>query len=129
VVEIISLSSTTYEEILESMGSVNYLLEMIYLYSQSIDQITEPLQFVKYDANGNIAYQITVPTIDPNQYQNSLYIKIDGKDYVFNGRTFVAFTINASQTLFMYFGTLSFGNKDFLPKEFLFESFTDRICQ
>ncbi len=129
VVEIISLSDTPYEEIIESMGSVNYILETIYLYSTALTQILEPLRFIQYNANGNIKNVTTAPAVDPNQFQNSLYIRFDNKDYIFEGKTYVAFTIEASQTLFIYFGTLSFGTKDFLPKFYLFDNFTDKICQ
>ncbi len=85
VVTVESLDGTSYESILESLGSKQYIMTDVYIQSGSVPQMLEPIGFFKYDTNGNIIDNKVIPTVDPNQDQLSLNIDFKSKDYVLDG--------------------------------------------
>lgn len=129
VVTIETMSGTSYEEIQQSMGAYNYQLKELYIKTNGNPQILEPLNFLKYDSNGEIVERKTVPTVDPKQYQTSIFYKFQSKGYIFDGKLSVGFNVLPSEEIFMYFDTICFRSKGLLPylKDNIFDDWFDRI--
>ena len=82
VVTVTSTDATPYSSIIQSMGSFIYGIREMYLKANSNNQILETYQFSRYDVNGTLEYYVDIPTIDPYQFQSSLFLKLT-KDNVF----------------------------------------------
>jgi hypothetical protein len=112
VVSVISTDSTAYQTIINSMGSFVYGVNEIYIKANSNDQILESFKFNRYNVNGNLESFVDAPTIDPYQYQSSIFLDMKKDDVVLDGRTNLNFTIlpNESVSLILYTNQMS--NRD-----------------
>jgi hypothetical protein len=116
VVTVSSTDSTPYNSIINSMGSFVYGIREMYLKANSNSQILQSYQFSRYDVNGTLESFVDVPTIDPYQFQSSLFFKL-AKDNVFlDGRTNLDFTLLPSETLYIIFYTSQLANRDLVPR-------------
>lgn len=122
VVSVISLDSTPYYMIQNSMGSFVYGVEQMYLKANSNSQILESYKFRKYNVNGNIESFYEVPTINPYQYQSSLFLDMKKDNVVLDGRTSLGLTILPNETLFLILYTNQLANRDFLPETNFFNN-------
>ena len=79
------LQGGTYEEFINSLLNQDLYVNELRQYSRSTAQVNEPLQFVQYDVDGNIAQLIETNVVDPYQAQPTLDsyadIMIDGQTY------------------------------------------------
>ena len=88
VVTVASLDATPYSSIVQSMGSFMYGVTEMYLKANSNSQILQSYQFNTYDVNGTLKSYVDIPTIDPYQFQTSLFIKlaiVSRVDFKFSG--------------------------------------------
>jgi hypothetical protein len=115
VVSVISLDSTPYYMIQNSMGSFIYGIKQMYLKANSNSQILESYKFRKYNVNGNIESFYEVPTINPYQYQSSLFLDMKKENVYLDGRTNLNFSILPNETLFLILYTNQIANRDFVP--------------
>jgi len=115
VVSVISTDRTPYYLIQNSMGSFIYGLTEIYLKANNNSQILQSYKFNRYDVNGTLESFSEIPTIDPYQYQSSLFAKIQKDNVYLDGRTNLAFTLLPNETLFLILYTEQIANRDFVP--------------
>lgn len=115
VVSVISTDSTPYFMIQNSMGSYIYGITELYLKANSNSQILESYKFNRYDVNGTLQSFYEIPTIDPYQYQSSLFAKIQKENVYLDGRTNLNFNILPNETLYMILYTNQIANRDFVP--------------
>jgi len=115
VVSVISTDSTRYPTILNSMGSFIYGITELYLKANNNSQILESYRFNRYDVNGMLQTFFEIPTIDPYQYQSSLFAKIQRENVYLDGRTSLNFNILPNETLYMILYTNQIANRDFVP--------------
>jgi hypothetical protein len=115
VVSVRSTDTTPYSSIINSMGSFVYGIREMYLKSNSNSQILESYQFNRYDVNGTLESYVDVPTIDPYQYQTSLFFKLAKSNVFLDGRTNLDFTLLPSETLYIIFYTSQLANRDLVP--------------
>ena len=135
VVTVVSTDTTPYSTIIQSMGSFVYGVSEMYLKANSNNQILQSYQFNRYDVNGTLESYVDVPTIDPYQFQSSLFLKLARENVVLDGRTNLDFTLQPSETLYIIFYTKQLANRDFVPRtnffnnDFfnLFNDYTDEI--
>ena len=115
VVTVLSTDGTSYETILNSMGSFVYGVSEMYIKAENNDQILEAFKFNRYDVNGTLESFVDAPTIDPYQYQSSVFVPLVKDNVVLDGRTNLNFTIlpNESVSLILYTNQMS--NRDCLP--------------
>jgi len=118
---------TSYDEIQETQGTINYKAESLYFQANSIEQINEPIDVEIYDSNGKLDKNKRINVADPNQY---LPVKdIDFKDdpLIFNGRTRLNINLLPNENIKLYFKTQQTEPSDFLEgaKEFFSEDFLD----
>jgi len=67
----------TYEAILSSMGVFVYDVKELFYQANSINQFSNPVQYSIYDANGNIRGQQIITPVSPEQYQPTMYVKMN----------------------------------------------------
>lgn len=124
VTSVISLDSTPYYMIQNSMGSFIYGLKEIYLKANQNSQILQSYKFNRYDVNGKLESFYEIPTIDPYQYQSSLIAKLSRKNVFLDGRTNLNFQLLPNETLFIILYTNQIANRDFVPNtDFFNEDF------
>ena len=116
VVTVASTDSTSYSSIVNSMGSFVYGIREMYLKANSNSQILQSYQFNRYDVNGTLESFVDVPTIDPYQFQSSLFLKLAKENVVLDGRTNLDFTLLPSETLYIIFYTSQLANRDSVPR-------------
>jgi hypothetical protein len=118
-----STNSTPYFVLQNSMGSYLYNIFYIYLQSNTQEQILQGLNFRSYDVNGDIKTFLNTTTIDPYQYQNSLFLKPLNKDIVLNGRTSINFNLLPSETINFVFYVNQTANPYLLKEPSLFDEY------
>ena len=122
VVTVASTDSTSYSSIVNSMGSFVYGIREMYLKANSNTQILESYQFNRYDVNGTLESYVDVPTIDPYQFQSSLFLKLAKENVILDGRTNLDFTLLPSETLYIIFYTSQLANRDYVPRTNFFNN-------
>lgn len=116
VVTVSSNDSTPYSSIINSMGSFVYGISDMYLNANSNSQILESYQFNRYDVNGTLQSYVDIPTIDPYQFQSSLFLKLTKDNVFLDGRTNLDFTMLPSETLYIILYTTQLANRDLVPR-------------
>jgi hypothetical protein len=122
VVTVTSTDATPYFAIINSMGSFIYGVREMYLKANSNSQILEGYQFNRYDVNGTLESFVDVPTIDPYQFQSSLFCKLVKDNVFFDGRTNLDFTILPNERLYIIFYTSQLANRDLVPRTNFFNN-------
>jgi len=123
VYTISSNDSTPYFVLQNSMGSYLYGIDNIYYQANSTEQVLQGLGFRRYDVNGDIDKFLQVTTVNPYQYQNSLFLKPIKKDIVLNGRTSISFNLLPSEIVNFIFFVTEYKNSDFLPDSEFFDNY------
>ena len=123
VYTISSNDATPYFVIQNSMGSFLYGIFYIYLQGNSPEQVLQPINFRTYDVNGEIKSFINVTTIDPYQYQNSLFVKPISDDIVLNGRTSINFNLLPTETTNFVFYVNQTSNSYLLKEPSFFDDY------
>lgn len=115
VVSIESLDSTSYESILQSMQGNIYEIMSVYAQTLLPVQLLELFNFSRYDVNGNFKGYKAIPSIDPYQFQNSLYFKVKSKEYFLDGRTSILYNVYSNQSVIIHLETKTFNRLSMLP--------------
>ncbi len=123
VYTISSNDATPYFVIQNSMGSFLYGIFYIYLQSNSPDQLLQGMNFRTYDVNGDVKSFINTTTIDPYQYQNSLFVKPISDDIVLNGRTSINFNLLPTETVNFVFYVNQTANSYLLKEPSFFDDY------
>lgn len=122
VVTVQSLDATPYSSIIASMGSFIYGVREMYLKANSNSQILQSYQFNRYDVNGTLESFVDVPTIDPYQFQSSLFLKLAKDNVMLDGRTNLDFTLLPNESLYIIFYTSQLANRDLVPRTSFFNN-------
>lgn len=120
---IASNDPTPYFVLQNSMGSYLYGIFYIYMQSNSSQQLFQGLSFRSYDSNGDIKKFINTTTIDPYQYQNSIFLKPIRDDIVLNGRTSINFNLLPTETINFVFYVNQTANSYLLKEPSLFDDY------
>lgn len=133
VVTVVSTTGTSYEQIINSMGSFVYGVDSMYVQSSSNEQVLKPIAFSQYDVNGTREAYSQITTIDPYQYQSSINFDLAKQNVVLNGRTTLSTEIlpNAFLRMNLYTSDLSnkalLGGKDVFETDDFYHDYTDVI--
>lgn len=112
VVSVVSTDSTSYNTLLNSMGSFIYGVSEMYIKANDNDQVLESFKFNRYNVNGNLESFVDAPTIDPYQYQSSIFLDMKGQGVVLDGRTNLNFTILPNESVSLILYTEQMSNRD-----------------
>lgn len=122
VVSVISTDGTSYQSILNSMGSFVYGVDEVYLKANSNSQILNGFTVEQYDVNGYIKSFEQRPTIDPYQYQNSVFFKMAEENVVLNGQTTFDMNILPNEVIFMVIYVEQLAVRDYLSGNSFFDN-------
>lgn len=124
VVEVVSTTRTTYEQIINSMGSYVYGISSLYIKTDDIPQLIEPLKFNEYDSNGTLQGFSQIIPVNPYQFQNSAIFELTKENIVLNGRVSLSTKILPNEVIFLTIYLNELKNSDYLPKNvFLMDEF------
>jgi len=132
LVSVVSTDSTSYQSILNSMGSFVYKVNFIYMKANSNQQILNGFVIEQYDVSGYIKSYEQKPTIDPYQYQTSNFFRLIAEKVILNGQTTIDMFVEPNEVLYfnIYITQLSvkdyLGGNSFLENDF-FNNFKDVI--
>ena len=116
------ISDVNYREMLYQFMNNPYSVGLTYLQSATANQVLETISVNTRDANGNLAQKTLVPTIDPYQFQSSLFLKLAKENVILDGRTNLDFTLLPSETLYIIFYTSQLANRDYVPRTNFFNN-------
>lgn len=124
VVTVRSTDSTTYNQIINSMGSFVYGVNKMYINANDGSQLLKPMAFTQYDVNGVIQQYSQIVTVDPYQYQNSSFFDLAKDNVVLNGRNSLTFDVLPSENISLIFYTEEIANRDYVnPTNFFNDDF------
>jgi len=101
---ITSLDSTTYEELLSSLGKgIVYKIKNLYLKTSTNEEALEPIKFVKKDVNGAFTNFFKINTIDPYQKQgNIIDTKIADKNFILDSQSSLVLDLLPNENIKLY---------------------------
>lgn len=120
---ITSNKGTPYFVIQNSMGSFLYKVDDIYFQANTTQQLFQGLNFRSYNVNGDRSSFINTTTVDPYQYQNSLFLKPIKKDVILDGRTSINFNLLPSENVNFVFYVTEYSNGMFLKEPRFFDEY------
>lgn len=133
VVTVVSTTGTSYEQIVNSMGSFVYGVDSMYIQSNSTEQILKPIVFSQYDVNGTREGYSQITTVDPYQFQSSITFDLARQNVVLNGRTTLNTELLPNEFIRMnlYTSDVSnralLGGKDIFEEDDFYHDYTDVI--
>ena len=95
-----AIGGTTYQQILQSMGSYVYGANFIYIAASTYPEITQAVFYNHFNSAGNQVQTYLPFSVDPYQHQPTLYYQTDDEDIIFDG--FASMTINIFQNSIVY---------------------------
>jgi hypothetical protein len=122
VISVTSTDGTSYQSILNSMGSFVYGVDEVYLKANSNSQILNGFVVEQYDVNGYIKSFEQKPTIDPYQYQKSVFFKMARENVVLNGQTTFDMNILPNEVVFMNIYVNELTMRDYLSGTSAFDN-------
>ena len=121
-ISVVSTDGTPYESILSSMGSFVYGVDKVYLKANSNSQILNGFKVEQYDVNGYIKSFEQKPTIDPYQYQKSVFFKMTKENVVLNGQTTFDLNILPNEVIYMNIYVNQLALRDYLSGNSAFDN-------
>lgn len=121
-ISVISTDGTSYESILNSMGSFVYGVDNIYLKTNSNSQILKGFKVEQYDVNGYIKSFEQKPTVDPYQYQKSVFFKMTKENVILNGQTTFDLDMLPNEVVFMSIYVNELTMRDYLSGNSAFDN-------
>ena len=114
LVSVVSTDGTSYESILNSMGSFVYGVVEVYMKTNSNNQILNGFRIEQYDVNGYVKSFDQKPTIDPYQYQKSIFFKLSKENVVLNGQTTFDIDVLPNEVIFTSIYVNELGLRNYL---------------
>lgn len=121
-ISVISTDGTSYESILNSMGGFVYGVNEVYMKANSNSQILKGFKVEQYDVNGYIKSFEQKPTIDPYQYQKSVFFKMTKENVVLNGQTTFDLSMLPNEVVFMSIYVNELTLRDYLSGNSAFDN-------
>jgi hypothetical protein len=89
----------TYQQFIQSLGTYNYGVEYIYLYTTTFPQLMQPFYYNHFSANGNSASAYLIFTVDSYQSQTSKYYESDPEEIILDNLCSMTYTVLAGLTV------------------------------
>lgn len=110
----VTATNVSYDEIRRSLGDYVYLVNRVYLFSNSFQQLNGVVKYQHYDVNGSINVESLTPTIDPYQSQKSLYYDTKKFNVIIDGQSNFDFDLLPNSELKIEFFTNRLAKRDAL---------------
>lgn len=98
-----STPNLSYNQILNSLAAWQYKVKEIYLYSNSMNQLSNTYTFLKQTPDGSAYARPDSIAASPYQYQNAFYWKFEDGKVIFDNTTFMQFQLNPNASLQLMF--------------------------
>jgi hypothetical protein len=116
--QVTMLDTVTYQQFLQSLGSISFDITDIYLSTTTMEQIQQVYDFEKFDANGDKKKKSYVFAPDPYQRMTAFIQPIQPSDeMIFDSRSFLKFPVLANEYLIMKFYYNDFSLTDLLDEK------------
>lgn len=115
VVTVESLDGTSYDTILNSLGSYVYVVDKIYMQASSTIQLLNGFDVLAYDVSGTVKAFAQRPTVDPYQFQRSIWFNLVRKNVAIDGQTSFSFDLLPSESVMLVIETNEMSASDYLP--------------
>ena len=89
----------TYQEFLNSLGTFQYRVLTFYAYSDNLGQLTVPINYNEWEAQGSRRIVFVNPEVDPYQYQKSLFKDVTDAGITLNGQSSVSVNLLPNATV------------------------------
>ena len=122
LVTVVSTDGTSYESILNSMGSFVYKVVEVYMKANSNNQILNGFRIEQYDVNGYVKSFDQKPTIDPYQYQKSVFFKLSKENVVLNGQTTFDMNVLPNEVIYMSVYVNELALRNYLSGTIMFDN-------
>jgi len=86
-------SAVTYNQILSSMGSYQYKIKQLHLYTTNVAQLSSSFNFIKQLPTGEAITTVESVNVSPNQVQPSFYWNLKDKGIVLDNNTMMQFQL------------------------------------
>jgi hypothetical protein len=132
-VTVSSLDATSYNVLINSMGSWVYQIKNIYLKANQLIQFTNPILFNEFDVNGTRQSFFQITPVVHYLFQTSLNFDLTMDDVVLNGRTTLGMTLDPNETLFLVIRTKALTNRMYLQgkdtffNDFIFGNYAEEL--
>lgn len=98
-----TIGGTTYQQILQSLGTYVYGANFIYISAGTISEINQAVFYSHFNAAGNQIQTYLPFSPDPYQNQASLYYQADDEEIVFDGFSNMSINIYPNSLVFLKF--------------------------
>jgi hypothetical protein len=99
-----------------------YGVDNVYLKTNSNSQILNGFTVEQYDVNGYIKSFDQKPTVDPYQYQKSVFFKMTKENVVLNGQTTFNIDMLPNEVVFMVIYVEQLALRDYLSGNSFFDN-------
>lgn len=113
-VSIVMANGYQYQEFLQSMKMLGYLLRLLEITATDMAQVKQVYQFQNIDEFGVIDIDEIPFAVDPYQVQPNLEIYFKNNQYILNGDLIFSFTINPGEDVKIYLSCIVFDPSDLL---------------
>ncbi len=117
-----SLDGTSYDTILNSLGSYVYIVDRVYTNASSNQQLLEGFDVLSYDVSGTVKAFAQRPTVDPYQFQKSIWFELARANVVINGQTTFSFMLLPNESVIVIIKTNELSASDYLPPNDFYEN-------
>ena len=105
----INMPNMTYEQFLQSLGKYNYGAEFFYVSASNYQQISQPVNYNRFLADGNSINTFLPFSVDPYQSQPSIFYESDSEQVIITALSSMSFTMLANGTVdFKFFSTITY---------------------
>ena len=91
----------TYQQFLNSLGTYDYGTEFVYMSATTYQQITQAINYLHFDSNGNQVQAYLPFTTDPYQFQPAIYYQTEIDEIVFDGFSSFTFNLLAGELVYL----------------------------
>jgi hypothetical protein len=89
----------TYQQFLSSLGTSIYGIDKIYVNANTYQQVSQTINYNRFDSNGNTIVTSLPFPVDSYQYQPTLLIETDKKLIFINQNTSLSFNLLANSNV------------------------------
>lgn len=108
----IVIQPITYNEVKNSLGQQNFLVDGFYLYSENTSQLSSVIKYTSRNSTGNEDIKNVVTQLDPFQIVPSLLVDLKnfGSNLILDGNSNIGTTVLGNTTLQLKFLSKRIGN-------------------
>lgn len=112
-----------YASLISGLGVAVFKVITLYYRSAILAQLSNPIRYSVYDANGNLAGQTIVTPVSGQQFQAAEFVQLKSKGIIINGQSGLNFNMLAGNQIQFIFFSIEKQNQDVLDRAGLINNF------